>query len=75
MARPLSARSQAVLWLMDAQVYVEEAMQALAARDTERVLRAMRLARESQRQAAGNLEGVNSERNGSLPQRQHEDRA
>jgi hypothetical protein len=52
-ARPTGPKSLATLALIDSQVYVEEAMVKLAARDVEGAIRCLRLARQAQRQATG----------------------
>jgi hypothetical protein len=52
-ARPCEAKTLAVLALVDGQIFIEEAMVKLRARDVEAAIRCLRLARESQRQATG----------------------
>jgi hypothetical protein len=42
--------------LIDGQIYIEAAINALAERDIECALRAMQLAREAQKAAAGEIE-------------------
>ena len=56
--RPPSTKTRIVLALIDGQVYIEAAIQALQERDVERAIRAMQLAREAQREAAGEVEGL-----------------
>jgi hypothetical protein len=57
-ARPLSAKSEVVLALVDGQIFIEQAILALRMRDTERALRCLELAREAQRQASAGIEGA-----------------
>jgi hypothetical protein len=69
MARPLSAKNETILALVDGQIFIEQAIAALRLRDTERALRCMSLARESQKQAAGEIEGIGDGRFAESPKR------
>ena len=57
-ARPLSARSRSALWLVDAQVLTERAIDAVRGNRREEAIRAMRMAREYYKLAAGRVDGV-----------------
>ena len=59
-ARPMSADGQAALWLIDAQVLQEAAIQAVRSRDTERGIQLMRMALLYYWQAAGKVKGLKS---------------
>jgi len=57
-ARPLSAKGEVVLALVDGQIFIEQAILALRMRDVEKAVRCLSLARESQKQAAGRIDEV-----------------
>ena len=62
MARPVSARSLAVLWCLDAQIFSEAAIQALRDRRREEAIRAMQAALACSRLAAERIEGLDMNR-------------
>lgn len=61
MARPISEKSMTALLLIDAQVSTEWALRALRIGEKEEARRCMMVARYSQQQAAGVVEGLKRE--------------
>lgn len=57
-ARPLSAKSVAVYWCLDSQIFMSVAIQALGVGRRERAIRAMQCALTCSRLATGKIEGL-----------------
>lgn len=58
MARPLSTRSQVVLWLMDSIIYDLEALRAIRDGERRKEVRCILLAITAKKLALGKLEGL-----------------